>query len=130
MQTINEFLDLFYNTISFECGDQFKSEAFRKLFYPFAILIENVNGEYKYKSIDEHIKEFETIINEYPQLFLKGFHEVQIQCEVIEKNNYFLVSSDYRKTYCRNQEDVVEYGANNMTIICDNGKYKIASINW
>lgn len=130
MQTINEFLELFYKSISFECGEEFKSSAFRELFYPFAVLVESNNSVYKHKSIEQHIKEFENVIKEYPQLFISGFHEVQIECEILQNDKYFLVSSTYKKTYSREQKDVIEYGKNNMTIINDNGQFKIVSITW
>lgn len=130
MQTLTEFLELFYNTISFEYGEKFKSATFRELFYPFAVLIENVNGEYKNKTIEEHINEFENVIKAYPQLFIKGFHEVQTHCEFIQNDNCFLVASTYKKTYSREQKDIVEHGKNNMTIINNKGKFKIASIIW
>ena len=37
---IGEFLNIFYRTISFEAGEEFHSEAFRKLFLKEASLLE------------------------------------------------------------------------------------------
>lgn len=130
MHTINEFLEGFYKIISFEQGESFKSETFRELFHPTALLFEKVDGGYKTKTIGEHIQEFEDVIKDYPQLFVKGFHEVQIDYEIIESEACYLISSTYKKTYWKNGQEVIEYGKNNMTIIGDGDKFKITCIIW
>ncbi len=127
---INKFLGDFYKTISFECGESFKSEKFKKFFLPNAVLMEKNDGKYAQKTIDEHIAEFDVAIRDYPHLFVKGFHEVQTDYSIIENEDCILVSSKYKKNYCRNGENITEYGTNNMIIVRFNNEYKIASILW
>lgn len=89
------FLDEFYKTISFEHGEMFKTEKFHSFFLPNAVLMEGNNGIYVQKTVDEHISEFENAIEEYPQLFVKGFHEHQTEYTFVENDACILVSSKY-----------------------------------
>ena len=130
MNGIYKFLEDFYKTISFECGEMFKAEEFRLLFDPNAMLVEKVEDRFIQKTIEEHITQFETTIRDYPELFIKGFHEVQIHCDMIESEKCYLVCSEYRKAYSRNNEEVVEYGKNNMIVIYEGNCFKIVSIVW
>jgi len=127
---MEKFLSAFYITISFESGGAFKDELFRNFFLPNAILIENYDGVYKQKTVDEHIEEFNSAIRNHPNLFTRGFHEMQTDCKMIESGNCILVSSSYQKTYSRNNETIVETGVNNMIVVLQDSEYKIASILW
>jgi hypothetical protein len=127
---IQKFLDDFYETLSFEQEEQFKADKFRTFFLSDSILMESINGVFRQKNIDEHISEFEYAIKEYPQLFSQGFHEEQTEYTFIENDNCILVSSKFQKSYCRNGEEVIEKGINNMLIVRDNSAFKIASILW
>lgn len=127
---IQKFLDDFYETLSFEQGEQFKADKFRSFFLSNSILMESSNGAFRQKNIDEHISEFEYAIKEYPQLFSQGFHEEQTEYTFMKNDNCILVSSKFQKSYCRNGEKVIEKGINNMLIVRDNSAFKIASILW
>lgn len=48
---INAFLEYFYKTISFEGGEMFKSEQFRPLFCPDAILFEKTEDGFVQKTV-------------------------------------------------------------------------------
>lgn len=127
---LENFLNQFYERISFKYGEGFKEKAFAKLFLPNAVLMEKVEKEYIQKSVREHIEEFNSVIAEYPCLFVRGFNEKQLEYSFIENEDCILVSSKYEKTYYRNEEEVVEQGINNMIIVKHEGLLKIASIIW
>ena len=127
---LEEFLKQFYQVLSFEKDEPFKDEAFRNLFINNAVLIESENGNYKQKSLEDHIAEFHDAIENYPALFERGFHEIQTDYSVIESENCYLISSKYKKTYSRQGEPYSENGINNMTIVKCGDSYKIASVLW
>ena len=127
---ISEFIETFYQTISFNNGEKFKNEKFKQLFTANATLYEKIESEYKTKTVNEHIEEFEYVIENYPDLFLKGFKEHQIECEITKEDSVYLVKSKYCKKYARNDEDLVEYGTNNFKIITEENYFKITSVTW
>lgn len=127
---LKQFLTDFYAVISFENGGYIDREKFQNFFLESAVLIENKNGVFVQKTVENHLAEFDSAISEYPELFENGFHEVQTEYTVIENETCFLVSSKYKKTYTRNKNAVVESGINNMIIAKWNGQLKIASVLW
>lgn len=127
---IEDFLNKFYETISFEHDESFKEAQFAELFLDNAVLLEKDGPLYKKKTINEHINEFKYTINNYPELFLYGFKEKQISFTLTENEECILVSSCYQKYYSRNNEVVEEQGINNMIITKLNNKFKIACVLW
>lgn len=84
------------------------------------------DGQYIQKDVEAHIGEYRNALSQAPQLFTKGFHEVQTSYQYIENEVSLLVSSSYNKTYA----EIEENGVNNMVIVEIEGEYKIASIVW
>lgn len=123
---IDAFLDTFYKTLSFDLGEKFKSQAFRRLFLPNASLLEARDGVYVQIDLERHIAEFEDAIENHPQLFKNGFLEKQLSRTVIQSGACFLVSSIYHKSYA----GVEETGVNNMIVVPRGRQYQIASIVW
>lgn len=128
---LEKFLDRFYRTISFQTGESFPADRFRSLFRPDALLLERMeNGRYRSKTPDEHIREFETAVRDYPELFKTGFHERQTSVEWTEQEGIFLVRSHYEKRYTRSGVPVIETGINHMTILTDVEALRIACVIW
>lgn len=128
---LEKFLDRFYRTISFRAGESFPADRFRSLFRPDALLLERMeNGGYRPKTPDEHIREFEMAVRDYPELFKEGFHERQTSVEWTEQEGVFLVHSHYEKQYTRNGAPVIETGINHMTILTDGEALRIACVIW
>ena len=121
---IDAFLRSFYETLSFQSGEKFKSREFRRLFLPSASLLEARGGIYVQRDLAEHIAEFEAAIETTPQLFTKGFQVVQLSREILKSDAVYLVSSVYRKSY----GDVSETGVNRMLVVPRNGCLQIASL--
>lgn len=127
---LEQFLKRFYETISFESGELFKADEFRNLFMANASLLETGDGGLISKTVEDHIKEFQYAIAEYPELFENGFHEHQTDVSIIENETCFLVSSKYRKRYTRYHQPVVEDGINNMVLVKGEHGIQIASVLW
>ena len=96
---LDEFLARFYQTISFGPGEPFPAGDFRALLRPDALLLERAESGYISKTVEEHILEFETAVQDYPQLFTKGFAERQTSLEWTQQNGVYLVHSGYEKHY-------------------------------
>ena len=126
----DEFLARFYRTISFGPGEPFPAGGFRALFLPNALLLERTEAGYAAKTVEEHIREFEAAVKDYPQLFAAGFAECQTSLEWTERNGVYLVHSGYEKRYVRDGEPVTEYGMNHFTILTDAGEPRIACAVW
>ena len=128
---LEKFLDRFYRTISFQAGEPFPADSFRSLFRPDALLVERMeNGGYQSKTLDEHIREFETAVRDYPGLFEAGFQERQTGLEWTEREGVFFVRSRYEKRYTRQHAPVVETGINHMTVVKDGARLRIACVIW
>lgn len=127
---LEQFLNEFYEVISFEHNEPFKSEQFMNLFVKDALLIEKYEDKYIHKTIDEHMNEFEEVIKKHPELFIKGFHEIQLDYEALQTQEYILVKSKYKKSYASMEEEIIEVGYNCMTIVREQDEFKIASIGW
>lgn len=128
---LNEFLNRFYETISFPAGSPFPADHFRALFRPDALLLEQTEeGGYAIKTVEEHIREFEEAVQDYPQLFSCGFWERQTSLEWTEENGVFLVHSHYEKRYVRDGNPVLEAGVNHMTILREKDQLRIACVIW
>ncbi len=127
---LDKFLARFYQTISFGPGEPFPAENFRTLFRPDALLLEQTKSGYAPKTVEEHIREFEAAVRDYPQLFAEGFAERQTSLEWIEQDGVYLVHSGYEKRYARNGGPVTEYGVNHFTILMDEGAPRIACAVW
>ena len=127
---LDEFLARFYQTISFGPGEPFPAGDFRALFRPDALLLERTESGYISKTVEEHIREFETAVQDYPQLFAKGFAERQTSLEWTDQNGVYLVHSGYEKHYMRGGEPVTERGVNHFTILVDRGTPRIACAVW
>lgn len=128
---LEKFLDRFYRTISFQAGESFPADRFRSLFRPDALLLERMeSGGYQSKTLNEHIRQFETAVRDYPKLFKAGFHERQTSVEWTEQEGVFLVHSHYEKRYTRNGVPVIETGINHMTILTDGEALRIACVIW
>lgn len=121
---IDAFLHSFYETLSFGCGEKFKSREFRRLFLPNASLLEARGGVYVQRDLAERIAEFESAIESTPQLFTKGFQVAQLSREVLKSGAVYLVSSVYRKSY----GEVSETGVNRMIVVPRDGALQIASL--
>ena len=126
----DEFLARFYRTISFGPGEPFPAGGFRALFRPDALLLERTETGYAAKTVEEHIREFETAVRDYPQLFAAGFAEHQTSLEWTEQNGVYLAHSGYEKRYTRSGGPVVEYGVNHFSILTDTGEPRIACAVW
>ena len=127
---LDEFLARFYQTISFGPGEVFPAGGFRALFRPDALLLERTEAGYAAKTVEEHIREFETAVRDYPYLFTEGFAERQTSLEWTEQNGVYLVHSGYEKRYTRDGEPVTEYGMNHFTILTEDGEPRIACAVW
>ena len=128
---LEEFLARFYDTISFDAGEPFPSRDFRTLFRPDALLLERTEGgTYAAKTLDGHIREFETAVRDDPQLFVEGFHERQTDMTWTRCEDVFLVHSSYEKRYARSGAPVLETGTNHMTIVTEGGELRIACVVW
>ncbi len=127
---LSDFLQEFYKTISFKTNECFKEIAYRNFFIDNAALIEQSSEGYIQKTLDTHISEFNEAIVNYPQLFMSGFIERQLSFSFVENSDTFLVSSEYTKSYTRDNEIVVETGTNNMIIVKHQDTFKIVSILW
>ncbi|MBD5133248.1 MAG: hypothetical protein HDT38_02070 [Clostridiales bacterium] len=127
---LNEFLTRFYQVISFGPGEPFPAGNFRALFRPDALLLERTDSGYAAKTVEEHIREFETVVRDYPQLFTAGFSERQTSLEWTEQNGVYLVHSGYEKRYARNGQPVAECGVNHFTILIEEGGPCIACAVW
>ena len=125
-----EFITRFYQTISFGPGESFPVEGIRALLRPDALLLEQTETGYAAKTVEEHIREFQTALRNYPQLFAAGFSEHQTSLEWTEQNGVYLVHSGYEKHYLRNGEPVTEYGTNHFTILFDREEPRIACAVW
>lgn len=127
---VQSFLKHFYEVISFEAGIPFPAEAFAGLFCENALLMEKTEHGYESRTVDDHIREFETAVRDYPALFELGFCERQTDAEWTEHNGVYLVHSSYEKRYARNGVPVVEYGVNHFTIVQVDGELRIACAVW
>ena len=127
---LDGFLARFYQTVSFGPGEPFPAEGFRALFRPDALLLERTGAGYAAKTVEEHIREFEAAVRDYPQLFAKGFAEHQTSLEWTEQNSVYLVHSGYEKHYARKGVPVTEYGVNHFTILVEEGVPCIACVVW
>ena len=127
---LDKFMDRFYRTVSFGPGEPFPAGKFRALFRPDALLLERTGAGYAAKTVEEHIREFETAAREYPQLFAAGFAERQTSLEWTEQNGVYLVHSGYEKRYTRDGGPVTEYGMNHFTILTAFGEPRIACVVW
>jgi hypothetical protein len=127
---LDEFLARFYQTISFGPGKPFPAGDFRALFRPDALLLEWAESGYASKTVEEHIREFETVVRDYPELFAEGFAERQTALEWTEQNGVYLVHSGYEKRYMRGGQPVAECGVNHFTILVDRGTPYIACAVW
>ena len=125
-----EFLARFYRTISFGPGEPFPAVGFRALFHPDALLLERTEIGYAAKTVEEHIREFETAVRDYSHLFAAGFAERQTSLEWTEQNGVYLAHSGYEKRYTRDGGSVTEYGVNHFTILTDAGEPRIACVVW
>ena len=126
----DEFLARFYRTVSFGPGKPFPADEFRALFLPNALLLERTQAGYAAKTVEEHIREFEAAVKDYPQLFAAGFAECQTSLEWTRQNGVYLAHSGYEKRYTRGGEPVTEYGVNHFTILTDAGEPRIACAVW
>ena len=126
----DEFLARFYRTISFGPGELFPADEFRALFRPDALLLERTGSGYASKTVEEHIRESEAAVRDYPHLFAAGFAERQTSLEWTEQNGVYLVHSGYEKRYTRGGEPVTEYGVNHFTILTEVGEPRIACAVW
>ena len=126
----DEFLARFYRTISFGPGEPFHAGEFRALFLPNALLLERTETGYAAKTVEEHIREFEAAVLDYPQLFAAGFDERQASLEWTEQNGVYLAHSCYEKRYTRAGEPVTEHGVNHFTILTDGAEPRIACAVW
>ena len=128
---IEAFLDEFYRAISFGAGEPFPAERLRALFRPDALLLEKgEKGGYEARTIETHIREFETAVRDYPGLFEAGFQERQTGLEWTELEGVFFVRSRYEKRYTRQHAPVVETGINHMTVVKDGARLRIACVIW
>ena len=125
-----EFLALFYRTISFGPGEPFPADGFRALFLPNALLLERTGTGYTAKTVEEHIREFEAAVRDHPHLFAAGFAERQTTLQWSEQNGVYLAHSGYEKRYTRGGKPVTEYGVNHFTILTDAGELRIACAVW
>ena len=126
----DEFLARFYRTISFGPGKPFPADEFRALFLPNALLLERTQTGYAAKTVEEHIREFEAAVQDYPHLFAAGFAERQTALEWTEQNGVYLVHSGYEKRYTRDGRPVTETGVNHFTILTEVGEPRIACAVW
>ena len=126
----DEFLDRFYRIISFGPGEPFPADGFRALFLPDALLLERTQTGYAAKTVEEHIREFEAAVRDYPHLFTAGFTERQTSLEWTQQNGVYLVHSGYEKRYTRAGEPVTEHGVNHFTILTEVGEPRIACAVW
>ena len=127
---LDEFLARFYQTISFGPGEPFPAEDFRALFRPDALLLERMESGYVSKTVEEHIREFEAAVRDYPQLFALGFSERQTSLDWTEQGGVYLAHSGYEKRYARNGRAVAECGINHLTILMEEGGLRIACAVW
>lgn len=125
---LEEFLKRFYETISFSKTEAFKAAGFQSLFCKDAVLLEKQGNGRLQKTVESHIQEFKQVIQEYPQLFVEGFHEHQLSYEVIEEEAYYLVSSHYEKCYHRSGKMIHEHGIDTMMILKLEEELKISMI--
>lgn len=127
---VEQFLTYFYNTISFREIEEFKENDFLSLFLENASLLEENDGKFEKQTPIQYVRQFENLLKNNKEFFINGFIEKQIEYEKIETENGYLVASRYEKKYTNNEGKVVEYGTNQMILVEQNGKLKIASILW
>ena len=127
---VEQFLTHFYNTISFREIEEFKENDFLSLFLENASLLEENEGKFEKQTPIQYVRQFTMILKNNKEFFVNGFTEKQIEYEKIETENGYLVASRYEKSYTNNEGKVVEYGTNQMILVEQNGKLKIASILW
>ncbi len=127
---VEQFLTHFYNTISFREIEEFKENDFLSLFLENASLLEENEGKFEKQTPIQYVRQFTMILKNNKEFFVNGFIEKQIEYEKIETENGYLVASRYEKSYTNNEGKVVEYGTNQMILVEQNGKLKIASILW
>ncbi len=127
---VEQFLTHFYNTISFREIEEFKENDFLSLFLENASLLEENDGKFEKQTPIQYVRQFENLLKNNKEFFINGFIEKQIEYEKIETENGYLVASRYEKKYTNNEGKVVEYGTNQMILVEQNGKLKIASILW
>ena len=126
----DEFLTRFYRTISFGPGEPFPAGDFRALFLPNALLLERTETGSAAKTVEDHIREFEAAVRDYPHLFAAGFAERQTSLEWTEQNGVYLIHSGYEKRYTRAGGPATEYGVNHFTILTEVGEPRIACAVW
>ena len=127
---VEQFLTHFYNTISFREIEEFNAKEFLLLFLENASLLEENDGKFEKQTPIQYVRQFENLLKNNKEFFINGFIEKQIEYEKIETENGYLVASRYEKKYTNNEGKVVEYGTNQMILVEQNGKLKIASILW
>lgn len=127
---VEQFLTHFYNTISFREIEEFHAKEFLELFLENASLLEENDGKFEKQTPIQYVRQFENLLKNNKEFFMNGFIEKQIEYEKIETENGYLVASRYEKKYTNNEGKVVEYGTNQMILVEQNGKLKIASILW
>lgn len=122
------FLQQFYQLISFEHNETL-NENFATLFSDDAFILNLENKQRQ--TIQEYIDEFHSIVKEYPQLFVNGFHEKQLRFEIINEDaSQILLSSTYEKRYSQNNKESIEYGENYMSIKKMDDNFKITMISY
>jgi hypothetical protein len=135
-ERLEEFLNTFYETMSFESVEKFDSEKFLSLFTRNAMLAERAGETLCYEMIDDYVHVFEEEAKRFPEHYSYGLQETQIGYQRLNGEDFVLVKSDYEKRVTQSEaaegesREQVTHGCNYMTLCRDGDWFKIMSLAW
>jgi len=134
MERLEEFLNTFYEAISYERADCFDSERFTGLFTSNALIAERTGESLCSETITDYVKAFLEEVKNFPDRYNYGSREVQKSYERLNGEDYVLVKSEYEKRVSKTTpdgpEEVLTNGCNYMILCRDEDWFKILSIAW
>lgn len=120
-----------YAALSSDPGSWPDFDRLGALFLPGALAVEyGADGEPEVKPIDGHIGQMRSAFADHACLGDHGFSEVETGREVRLDPPVASVRSAYRKTYHNGTALVTGTGVNHITLVRQDGRYKISAIAW
>ena len=134
MDRLEDFLNTFYETISFDNVEKFDSEKFLSLFTQNAQLAERTGESLCSELVGDYVTVFLEEVKNFPAHYSYGLKEVQTGYERLNGEDYVLVKSEYEKRVSKNTpegfQETLTTGCNFMILCKDGDWFKILSIAW
>jgi len=133
-ERLEEFLNTFYEAMSFSSAEKFDVERFVSLFTRNATLAERAGETLCYETVEDYVKVFEDEAKRFPEHYNYGIHEMQTAYAWLDGEDFVLVKSEYEKRVRKSAGDGMQEqltrGCNYMTLCRDGDWFRIMSLAW